>query len=255
MMDTVIVVPTFGQEEFTARCFSSIFVHTQGHKLIWVDNGSSAESRDVVIPSYRLSSCRERIWEKKNLGFVKAVNLGLRAALLEPRAKYIVIQNNDTIVTAGWLDRMRAIMRNNPKIGAVGPITTYGAKQQVWRFIWEGKAVDVNDSAARQKALASKYGDSFQETPIVTFFCTMFRRDVFDELGLLDEDYGVGLWDDQDLCAKMRKAGWKIAVAMGAYVRHFHRTTFKSVYSVEQIENMKKNNQKIFAKKMKERNA
>ena len=221
-LDTAIIIPTFGQEDFTARCFDSIFEHTHGYKLIWVDNGSAEDSREAVM----LSPYRERIWKDKNLGFVKAVNLGIRAALREPEVKYIVIQNNDTIVTAGWLDRMKAVMRNNPKVGAVGPITTYGAKQQVWRFIWEGKAVDVNDSAARQEALTAKYGDSFRETAIVTFFCTMFRREVFERLGMLDEDYGVGLWDDQDLCHKMRKAGMKIAVAMGAYVRHFHRTTF-----------------------------
>jgi len=209
----------------------------------------------IAMSSFTQFHNWEKVWNDENLGFVKAVNQGLRLALKDRNMKYVVIQNNDTVVTSGWLDRMRAVMRQNPRIGVVGPVTTYGAKQQVWRFLWEGQDVDVENSTARQKSLASKYGDTFAETPIVTFFCTMFRREVFEELGLLDEDYGAGLWDDQDLCDKMRRARWKIAVALGAYVRHYHRTTFKSVYSTQEIESMKKQNQKVYARKIKERNA
>jgi len=254
-MDTAIIIPTFGQEDYTVRCFDSIAEHTNGYRLIWVDNGSSQESKDLVMTSFQNHRDRKLIDNAENLGFVKAVNQGLRLALKDRGVKYVVVQNNDTIVTAGWLDRMRTIMKTQPRAGVVGPVTTYGAAQQAWKHIWKGKPVDEENSAARQKALARKYGDASAETPIVTFFCTMFRREVYDELGLLDEDYGVGLWDDQDLCDKMRRARWKIVVALGAYVRHHHRTTFKAVYSNQEIESMKKKNQKVYAKKVKERNA
>jgi GT2 family glycosyltransferase len=191
----------------------------------------------------------------ENVGFVRAVNAGLRVVLDAMRdVKYVVIQNNDTEVTRGWLDTMRGAMERDSRLGAVGPVTTYGATQQAWTHISGLPDISEDDTEARRTHL-DRFGAATRETPILTFFCTMFRSDVFKKLGLLDEDYGVGLWDDQDLCEKMRNAGWGLGVSMGAYVRHYHRTTFKAVYTTEQIESMKKKNQGIFARKSKERRA
>jgi GT2 family glycosyltransferase len=107
-------------------------------------------------------------------------------------------------------------MLENPRIGLTGPRTTTVKS-------WQGRAP------------AGRGHRVLRADQMLAFFCTMFRREVFDQVGLLDVAYGVGLGDDDEYCRRAQRAGWNIALVQDLIIPHHHRTTFHTVYTPEQV--------------------
>lgn len=254
-MKSCIVTPTWNNEDYTIRCFGSIAKNTSDYLIIWVDNGSTPESRQKVkdfLDSQKIPY--EGIFNDENLGFVKATNQGMKRAM-ELGAKYIVLENNDTEVYNGWLDRMIAVAELDPKIGLVGPITS---PCDSWQSIQTLKIktnyikdpVDFsnlpkykNNPEEYAKQIKELYrGQSVNISPALAFFCTLIKSEVAKQIGILSEEYGIGLNDDDDYCTRARRAGWKINLALDIFVFHNHRTTFRAQFSEEEINEMKKKN-------------
>jgi len=257
MPKTDIIIPTYGQEEFTSACFNSIAANTKDYRLVWVDNGSTKESRDSVMPSFLKNTARLPVWSESNLGFVGGVNLGLKmcTSVFDTKAEYIVIQNNDTVVTKGWLDDMIAAMDSDPQIMAAGPMTSTAGSWQGWQHAFKRldtppfAGMGTRPPAEVRSALKGSFGTRVVDVKMVAFFCTVFRRRIFEELGFLDTQFGMGLGDDDDFCKRIIDAGYRVGFIPGVYVVHNHRTTFKSVYSKDEIRKMQLKN----TKKLKEK--
>src|SRR3990167_9235110 len=112
-----IIIPVWNQLEFTKNCIDSISKNTRDFRLIIIDNASDSQTRDF------LGALKDRgdpillVRNEQNLGFVKAANQGMRLS----DAPYICLLNNDTLVTAGWLEEMVSILEKNPNIGLLNP--------------------------------------------------------------------------------------------------------------------------------------
>jgi GT2 family glycosyltransferase/glycosyltransferase involved in cell wall biosynthesis len=247
---TEIIVPTFGQEQYTVRCFESLLACTSSYRLVWVDNGSSAASRAIVDAAFAKHPRRLSIWSTQNLGFVGGTNAGLRAILGEHAsdAEYVVLLNNDTEVTPEWLERLIGALERDPSAAAAGPMTSPLSPWQSWSnvlSVWGKEAPEALRSGTAgdgSRALAAEFGDSVVTVPMLAFFCTVFRKRVFSEVGLLDPRFGAGLGDDDDYCFRLRSAGYGLAFVPGAYVVHHHRTTFRTLYSEPEIVAMQHEN-------------
>ena len=76
-----IIIPTYGQEDYTVECLKSIRNYTEAdsYRIIWVDNGSSFESRQTVMKEL-VNHTYLTIWMGDRAGFVKAVNAGIDAS-------------------------------------------------------------------------------------------------------------------------------------------------------------------------------
>jgi glycosyltransferase involved in cell wall biosynthesis len=113
---TSIIVPCWNQRGFTEICFQALLRHTRpAWELIVVDNGSTDDTaaylagvRDAAPVPVTIIANRE------NLGFPRAINQGLEAA----SGEYLVLLNNDAVVTDGWLDQLIALTR--VEMGGVG---------------------------------------------------------------------------------------------------------------------------------------
>jgi L-malate glycosyltransferase len=253
---TAIVTPTWNNEDYTIRCFDSIQKNTKDYKIIWVDNGSSLESRDKVKNFLDKNKVPyELILNKENLGFVKATNQGMKRAV-ELGTKYIVLQNNDTEVYAGWLDRFIKIAESNSRIGLVGPITS---PCDSWQSIDNLRTTHAdfsdlpkykNNPEEYSKIVKDNYKESILETKTqLAFFSVFIKKGVVDEIGFLSEEFGVGFGDDDDYCIRAMQKEWKLFLAKDVFVFHNHRTTFKSIYSQEKINKMLLGNSKIYLDK------
>ncbi|HEX8912446.1 MAG TPA: glycosyltransferase, partial [Humisphaera sp.] len=214
---TSIVVVTFNNLAFTRACLDSVDAHTpEPHEVIVVDNGST----DGTV-EYLKGRAGVRVIENgRNLGFPAAANVGIRAAVGEQ----VLLLNNDTIVTAGWLRRLNAAMASAPDVGLVGPVSNeVSGPQRV--------ATDYADlgglscfAAERSKAFAGRTADVGR----LVGFCLLVRRDVFDRVGLLDERFGVGNFEDDDLCRRATAAGFRAVIALDAFVHHHGSATFRA---------------------------
>jgi len=114
-----IVIPVWNQPDVTQRCLRSLVECTEMPlRLILIDNASSAETQTLLTkfqPPERFLVTRIR--NPENLGFVKAVNQGIRAG----SAPWVCLLNNDTVVTPGWLEEMLKVALSDPSVGLVNP--------------------------------------------------------------------------------------------------------------------------------------
>lgn len=225
MMTTDIIIPVYNQTRLTLSCLRSIRQFTENYHLIVIDNGSSELALDIVRDELKLHPY-SLICNNKNLGFVKATNQGLSWS----SAPWVVLLNNDTEVTENWLLRLNEPFLANPSIGAVGPITTSPN-------CWQGKAkADVGFKVLKFSAM-------------LAFFCVMFKREVIEKVGLLDEDFGVGLADDDEYCYRIHEAGFRLALAHNLKIVHHHRSTFNKLYTPKEVEDLTQKGLKLFYEK------
>jgi GT2 family glycosyltransferase/predicted Zn-dependent protease len=220
-----VVILCCNELEYTRLCLESVLRHTRPpYELILVDNGST-DGTPVYLVEVRARPGPERvavIRNESNRGFPAGCNQGLAAA----RGRYLVLLNNDTVVTEGWLDGLVAwVVRDWPHVGLVGAVTNYtAAPQQV-----EAGYADLGgleEFAARRRAA---FAGQALRYPRLTGFCLLARREVLEQVGTFDERFGLGYFDDDDLSLRVREAGYQLVIALDVFVHHFGSRTFAAL--------------------------
>jgi len=210
--DCDIIIPVWNQPHFTRDCVDSIREGTStAYRIIMIDNASDAPTKkylegmkavDVVI-----------IRNERNLGFVKAVNQGIQAS----DARYICILNNDTLVTKGWLEEMISIAQSRDDIGIVNPSSNnLGQRPEKGETIAH-YAERIRPQTGRSVELGAAIG-----------FCMLIKRGVIERIGIFDEIYGMGNFEDTDFSRRASKEGFRSVRACGAYVYHRENTSFRT---------------------------
>lgn len=236
-----IVVPVCNEAEKTIQCFKSVKAYTDiPYELVWVDNGSRKEHYRKIHDQFMNSEMNIKLVQfDTNRGFVKATNAGIQATT--PSSRYVVLLNNDTIVTPAWVNKLIAPFQDK-KVGAVGPITQ---SKMAWQepenlnrrwnlglpLFAEPRKIDHKSMELYNKVLSEKFENKYVEShglPL-SFFCVAMRKATIEKVGLLDEVFGYGLGDDDEYCFRLRAYGYTLLVSLGTFVYHWHRTTFKSL--------------------------
>jgi len=209
-----IVIPSMnvnGIEPVVLKCLQTIREYSKNYCLYFVQNGD--DLYDSVADELALHKNVYIIQNEDNLGFVKAVNQGL----LESTSPFVVVMNNDTEAVPHWLEKLRAPLVH--KYALSGPSTTTPDS-------WQGRC---------------SRGISPVRLPVghmLAFFCVMIRRDALLSVGVLDEDFGIGFGDDDNYSARAQAQGFGLVYVPEIVIPHHHRTTFKLVYSEDEIQRM-----------------
>jgi glycosyltransferase involved in cell wall biosynthesis/Flp pilus assembly protein TadD len=222
-----IIVPCFNQLALTRLCLESVLRQTApAYELVLVDNGSTDGTAEYFasVSGWAGSAKIHVVRNAENRGFPAAVNQGLAAA----RGEFVVLLNNDVVVTPGWLDRLASWADGDgSRVGLVGPVTNYAPAPQLTLPTYQSDLGGLDEYARRR---AEVFAGQALETQRLTGFCLLIRHEVLDEIGgRLDEGFGLGFFDDDDLCLRARKAGYKLLVALDAYVHHFGSRTFRAL--------------------------
>ncbi|MCX8052609.1 MAG: glycosyltransferase, partial [Armatimonadetes bacterium] len=217
-----IIVLVRNQLDYTRRCLESIDRHTpEPHEVIVVDNGSSDGTVKFLETWSSKGSGRKVIRNDKNLGFAKGNNLGISTATGE----YVLLLNNDVVVTPGWIERMLACAARDSAIGVVGPVSNaVSGPQYVDQPLYETESLQGLDEFAEE--WAAKHARQTVRVWRVVGFCMLIRRSVIDKIGGLDECYRLGNFEDDDFCIRATLAGFKIVIARDCFVHHYGSRTF-----------------------------
>jgi GT2 family glycosyltransferase len=220
-----LIILCCNQFAYTRECLESVLQYTrQPYELIVVDNASTDET-----PAY-LEELKGRsgparvvvIRNDSNLGFAKGCNQGLEQA----RGQYLVLLNNDTVVTAGWLDGLVAwSVHKWPKVGLVGPMTSWAPPPQQIPTDYRTPA-ELQAFAVRRR---QEFAGQATKVQRLIGFCMLFRRDVWERLGKLDEDFGIGFFEDDDLSVRAREAGFHLVMALDVFIHHYGNRTFQGL--------------------------
>ncbi|MDD5136154.1 MAG: glycosyltransferase family 2 protein [Candidatus Omnitrophica bacterium] len=211
-----IIMPVWNEPDVTRECVDSIVEHTRyPYRLVIIDNASDAPTKEYLLSlNGRADVKAEIIRNEENLGFVKAVNQGIRFS----DAPYICIMNNDTVATEGWLETMVAAMEGHKDVGLINPTSNTFSHDP-----------DAGETIDQYAAKLRRFTNKVQELHCCRFFCTVIKREVLEKLGPLDEIYHLGYFDDTDYCKRAQGLGYRTARAKGAYVYHKENTSFKKL--------------------------
>jgi GT2 family glycosyltransferase len=229
-----IIILALNQLKHTRACLESIAAHTPSpHEVIVVDNGSTDDT-PAFLKSWQAehANCTV-ICNESNRGFAAGNNQALAVA----RGEYILLLNNDTVVTAGWLEAMLAVYARHPETGLVGPVSNQVSGPQLVREAVYENLAEMHEFA--KGYVGANAGESFEVVRAVGF-CLLATRAVITKIGGLDETFGSGNFEDDDFCLRARFAGFHVRIARDAFVHHAGSQTFageKIDYRVSMLRN------------------
>lgn len=232
-----LIIPTFNTKRITEKAIDSIFKNTKiSFKLIVIDNNSKDGTAEMLRNDDRLL----HIENSANLGFPTAVNLGLNCV----DTPYFAILNSDIIVTENWLTHMIQTMTGNSKNGIVGPRSNYVSGPQLLQTLQYNTQEQLHNAARDHMQQCTTLPTEFHR---IVFFCTLFRSELLQKIGTLDEIFGMGNFEDDDYCRRAINAGYKCLIDHQVFIHHFGSQTFKKA-NVDFKKLMEKN-QAIYKKK------
>jgi GT2 family glycosyltransferase len=236
-----IVIPVHNKATITRQCLDALLAEPEDEidrQFVVVDDGSTD-----MTPSL-LDTYRDRILVIRNeraLGFAGACNAGVAAATGE----FVVLLNNDTLPTSGWLS---ALVNHAVRHQAAAVV---GAKLLFPNDTIQHAGVVIGLNSLPHHIYAGFPADHpatsvSRRFQIVTAACTLFRRGPWQELGGLDTAFLNG-WEDVDYCLRAGEAGYEIHYCAESVAYHFESATRSLVSDVERA------NQQLFIRRWRDK--
>lgn len=216
-IDMSIVIVNYNSGVLLRDCLSSIYQNTKhvGFEVNIIDNNSSDMSIKLAQEEFKDINLIEN---KCNIGFAKANNQGIK----EARGRYVLLLNPDTIISSEVLASMVNFMDSHKDIGILGPkiLNSDGTLQLSCRSFLNLKTVFFtrdsllnkvfpNNRYSRKYLLSVWHHNDRREVDWVSGACMMIRKEVFDNIGLMDDNFYM-YCEDVDFCYRAKKAGWKV---------------------------------------------
>ncbi|MFC1790739.1 glycosyltransferase family 2 protein [Patescibacteria group bacterium] len=228
-----IIIVSFNTKKVLKKCLESLCLGCSGLAGRWevviVDNnsqdGSQREIKNQISksknPNQRLKVSVKAIFNKKNWGFAKAVNQGIKKSA----GKYILLLNSDIICLKKSLTKLVQFASKRKKIGLVGGKLLYPGGQgqaSVYHLPTAGRA--IREFWLGQKGAYLKY---LPQSPkpvrveAVVGAVMLIPRSTIEQIGCLDEAYFM-YFEDLDFCRRLKKAGLAVYYLPAAQFIHFH---------------------------------
>jgi len=228
-----IIIVSFNNLQYLKPCIESIFEYSNypNIEVIAVDNGSMDGSAEY-LKGEKEEGRIEAILNPKNFGFAKANNQGIQLS----SGEYIILLNDDVIVTQNWISRLISYL-NHPHIGIVGPVTNeIGNEAKI-----ETTYSSIDEMRKWAVEYTRRHKNRYFEIKMLALFCVAFKKSLLDEVGLLDERFEIGMFEDDDFSLRIKEAGYKTICAEDIFIHHFGKASFKKLEEEEYLRIFNKN--------------
>jgi GT2 family glycosyltransferase len=216
-----IIILTWNGIELTRRCIESMHLASlqSNVKVIIVDNGSHDGTQNYIrdLPNVAL------IENGNNLGYAKAVNIGIRFA--SPDSDIILLNNDVELIEWDWLAKLTEAANNDKEIGVMGVkiarddgtlqhCGAYLPLDTMWGQQLAGGEVDIGQYSG------------VVEVESVVFACVYIKRTTIERVGLLSEDF-FAYFEDTDYCLRTKLVGLKVGMCGNIRVKHSENSSTK----------------------------
>lgn len=233
MKHVFISIIDFNGEENTIACLDSLEKSTKDNfslDVVVVDNAS--REKFIVIKERFKNFSLHIIRSETNTGFSGGHNIGIKYAL-ENGAEYVVILNNDTIVEKNAVKELVNTFENDEAIGIVSPKIYFAkgyefhkdryAREELGKVLWyTGGKMDWKNLIGYHRGVnevdTGQY-DTGEQTELPTGGCMAIKKEVFEKINMLDEQYFL-YYEDTDFAVRAKKNGFSICYAPKAIVWH-----------------------------------
>lgn len=237
-----ILVVSYNSREYLELFLDSVRSNTAypHYELIIVDNNSTDGSQALLCQyEHRYPELRTLLLDR-NLGFAGGNNVAAR----EAKGDYFVLVNADTVLTRGWLERLLRPLRADPKIGITAPVTNFSGNET--RVNTQYRKLPEMEQFARERA-AREFGRTL-ELEMAPLLCAAFPRHVWAVCGELDEKFGIGMFEDDDFCMRVKACGYRIVAVEDCFIHHFGNGSFGKLPSGDALRLFEQNRDYFEAK-------
>lgn len=223
-MDLSIIIVNYNTKCLTLDCIGSVIKSKPkvDFEIVVIDNGS--DKKLDKSKNYRL------IENRKNVGFSKAVNRGIKSA----KGKYILLLNSDTKVTPGSIDELYTFAKEHPDAGAVGPkLTNEDGSIQASAYHFPAILRAVREFWFGEKGVYQKYSPEervAEKVDALVMAAFLITPEALEKVGYLDEKYFM-YFEDLDYAKRLKGAGLKVYYDPESVIEHAHGASGKNLAS------------------------
>lgn len=238
-----IIIVSWNVRELLRKCLWSIYQDEQSSpdalETIVVDNASADGSGNMVRANFPQVKVLEN---RENVGFTAGNN----QAIIRSQGRYVMLLNPDTEVLGDALTTLMDFMDAHPAVGIVAPklLNSDGTAQSSRRRFPTLATAFLESTALQQswpdnRVLRAYYmqdqnEDEAHEVDWSVGACLMVRREVIEQVGLLDEGFFM-YSEEMDWCYRIKQAGWRIVYLPAAEVMHHGGQSSKQVIAAQHI--------------------
>lgn len=214
---TAIVILSYNLLDMTRDCIESIRKTTckDAREIIVVDNASA----DGSVEWLRKQKDIKVLCNKENTGFPAGCNQGIELAEKEAD---ILLLNNDTVMTDNALFWLRMGLYEKKKVGSTGCVSNFVSNLQA--VVENGKSRQFYLDFARKNNVP--FGNPYLPKVYLVGFALLIKRTVLDEIGLLDERFSPGNYEDNDICLRISLAGYSNMLCKNSFIIHWGSQSF-----------------------------
>ena len=224
-LNLLIVIVCYKVADLTIDCLRSLssqIADVPATKVAVCENGTGGDSVQQLAEAIEAEGWSDWVMLKPvspNRGFAGGNNVVLQEAMRWPRPpRHFLLLNADTIVRAGALERLWRAAEGHPEAGILSPRLEWPDGTPQESCFRDRTPVDELLLAARTGPLSKLFGARESVLPVsdepveadwTSFACAMIRREVFEQIGVLDAGFYL-YFDDSDFCRRARAAGWRV---------------------------------------------
>jgi GT2 family glycosyltransferase/tetratricopeptide (TPR) repeat protein len=222
-----VVIPVHGGTRDLEACLTSLApLHSEGliHQVLVVDDATGPEEKEAIAQVAKAFPFTTLLVQPEHGGFSATCNAGAAAATGE----LLLFLNADTVVPReGYLRLVEALASAAPLVAAAGPFTNRaGHLQQIDVTYTQTHTMPL---FAQDFAHQNEEDAPDRDVDMLVGFCFLVRAPVFGALGGFDTRFGIGTYEDNDLCYQLRRQGYRLLLAGRAFVHHSGSTTLTRV--------------------------
>ena len=219
-----IVIPIFNAPTLVERCIDAVVRWTSSPaRLILIDDASEDHAIATLLEKYTLRRNIAVLRNAGNFGYTRTSNLGIQASGDDD----VVLLNSDTQVGPRWLDRLRQVAYSDASIGTVTAVSDNAGAFSVPEIERYCPVPTQWTLQQTQRALLQQVASPPPELPTGNGFCMFIKRAMLDAVGVLDaEAFPSGYGEENDLCQRAERAGFRHLIAGDVFVAHARSASF-----------------------------
>ncbi len=220
---SIIIVSYNNFDTTTGPCLESLLADPDNgsFEIVIIDNASSDGTPERLLAMAEGRDNLRLLLNKENRGWGGGTNDGARVG----RGEFLVLLNSDTVVPAGAIGHLCDLMAAHPDWGLLGPVTNAAGTEQKIFTAGDSPATIIEEG---EKWCRHARGMSYPSERL-DFYCVVIRKKHFEEIGGLDEAYGLGYFEDTDFSLRAKMTGLTMMVSEEVFVYHRGSESFSKL--------------------------